>query len=92
MSIPEDVIKSIEAEFEEEIKRIKGPSDGPVKALADIESTVLDIRNRFGQRLMEEAIKYQGTGEIIGEKKMSTVPQSSKKQRSGKKGNKHPIG
>ncbi len=69
MSIPEEVIKIIEAEFEEEIKRIKGPMDGPVKTLAEIEQTVLGIRNRFGQRLMEEAIKYQGAGEISGEKK-----------------------
>ncbi len=87
MAIPDDVIKSIEAEFAEEIKRIKGPSDGPVKTLAEIEQTVLGIRNRFGQRLMEEAIKYQGAGEIIGEKKMSKVQQSTKKQRSRKKSN-----
>ena len=68
MSIPDDVIKKIESEFEEEIKKVKGPSDGVRPTFSDLENQILEIRNRFGQKLMEAALKYQGEGEIAQKK------------------------
>lgn len=78
MSIPDEVIKKIEDEFEAEIKKIKGPSSGPPQKLEDIEKKVIEIRNKFGNRLMEEALKYQGNGELIEKKTARNVKANSK--------------
>lgn len=78
MSIPDEVIDKIETEIKKEVAQIKGISDGPPQKLADIEKRVLEIRNIFGQRLMEEAVKYQGTGELLQKKTVQNAALLSK--------------
>ena len=62
MSLPKEIQEEILNDVVKEMESLPGYSEQ--KSFDEIEKQVLEIRQRFGQKLMEATIKNQGTGKL----------------------------
>lgn len=68
MTLPDEIIEKIFKEVIDEIKTISKDNNGKAETFDSLEKRALAIREKFGNKLMQELINQHGTGELTQKK------------------------